>query len=255
MLNPLTVPLLGPPRIEKLGCAPNGSVHESETATEPPPCGPVAETLLHTGRVARTRTPPRLMYLRARRSWPSGHRKPAHAVPKKPKPVSPEPVSLCCCGPHPGRPREQVGGADHVGVAMQAPIRAVLPSPRGQRRCRTAAVGPLASLWEELRPAGVQVAPGPVNTQAAPPIGVVVVRSADQRGVAVGRQGDRAAEPRSSPGWPRRWDDQLPAAAPGRPLPRVHRDCSRTGAVVGPPMNAVLPSADRATARAERGSS
>ena len=36
-LKPLRVPLLGPPRTEKVGWAPNGSVHDSDTAMEPPP--------------------------------------------------------------------------------------------------------------------------------------------------------------------------------------------------------------------------
>ncbi len=68
VFNSLTVPLLGPPRIEKFGCAPNGSVHESDTATEPPPCGPVAETLEHTGSGGENANAAPIRLLSARRA-------------------------------------------------------------------------------------------------------------------------------------------------------------------------------------------
>ena len=240
VLNPLTVPLLGPPRIEKFGCAPDGSVHESDTATEPPPCGAVAETLEHTGSGgANAHTPPPRGCCRPARRPSRVCPSDESATPTAEESVAglPAPLSFVRLASRlaPDRVNSQ-RRADRWRRRCRRRPAAVLPSRRERDADRrigrptAGVVGPRA--WSCSAPGGSGAGEHPGRAADA----CRCRSTADQGGGAGGREGDRAAEARRHAVTPHRWGANLRClarsnvAAGARVHPRPRRPLPSSGA-------------------------
>ena len=112
-------------------------------------------------------------------------------------------------------------------------------------RCRRSLAALAAPV--SFSPCWVQVEPERVNTHAAP-MPPSSPRAADQRGVAIG--GERHADAETPPPFLSAAGELFALLGPGRARAREHPrrpDFASIGAAVGPPISAVLPSADSAT--------
>ena len=191
-LKPLRVPLLGPPRIEKAEWAPNGSVHESDTATEPPPWGPVAETLLQTGLGgAKSKRRPGLVVV----ARCTDHRRLAVRCERNGAAEEAEARSRQCRSGSaavstrlPDRVK-MIGGADVRGHALGPDQRGV---PVGRKRDRASELRRTARcVGTSFVPSALHGRSGSCEHPRCAPTVVVSLGAADQGRVAVERQRQR----------------------------------------------------------------
>ena len=258
VLNPVTCPWLGPPTIEKAGWAPNGSVHDSDTATEPPPSGAGRRDAAADGaRAARTR----------RRSVPRVSTRCADdqrlAVGRKRNALAEERDaglprcrcrSRCWSSTSRSRPREEQRRADAGRVVRRR---------RSPRCCPSA---DRATLIAEVERSGTPLRgrasaarsrslPSRVNTHAAPsppafwapPISAVVPSWTDRRARRMPRLAERIGDRVVVEG------RSLLAVIQVEPLRVKTHAAPVVPLSIWPPISAVLPSPDSATRLAEVG--
>ena len=174
-LNPLSVPLLGPPTIEKVGMGAGREACTTATrATAPPPCGrgrrdARADRVRRREREGRADLAVVLGAPRPSAVWPSDAER--HAGPEEAEAGLSAPVSLCCWVQIAPDRVNRNAAPTMLESIRRAPISGGASRRRRARRsiAERRAFGP-RRWWDELGPCWLQVAPEPVNTQAAPPI-------------------------------------------------------------------------------------